>query len=88
VPSRLKLDAERKIAEPYVCIAAQSTNQAKYWNNGHGWAEVVAHLKSLGYRVLCIDRHAHYGQGFVWNHIPRVPKTSRGIFRFRSGWTC
>lgn len=66
----LKLDAERKIAEPYVCIAAQSTNQAKYWNNGYGWAEVIAHLKSLGYRVLCIDRHAHYGQGFIWNHIP------------------
>lgn len=69
-PPRLKVDAERKIAEPYVCIAAQSTNQAKYWNNGHGWAEVVAHLKSLGYRVLCIDRQAHHGQGFVWNHIP------------------
>lgn len=69
-PPRLKLDAERKIAEPYVCIAAQSTNQAKYWNNGHGWAEVVAHLKSLGYRVLCIDRQAHHGHGFVWNHIP------------------
>ncbi|MDX7624392.1 autotransporter strand-loop-strand O-heptosyltransferase [Enterobacter bugandensis] len=67
---RLKLDAERKIAEPYVCIAVQSTTQAKYWNNGHGWAEVVAHLKSLGYRVLCIDRQAHHGQGFVWNHIP------------------
>ncbi|HIC7814668.1 TPA: autotransporter strand-loop-strand O-heptosyltransferase [Enterobacter ludwigii] len=69
-PPRLKLDAERKIAEPYVCIAVQSTTQAKYWNNGHGWAEVVAHLKSLGYRVLCIDRQAHHGQGFVWNHIP------------------
>lgn len=67
---RLNLDAERKIAEPYVCIAVQSTTQAKYWNNGHGWAEVVAHLKSLGYRVLCIDRQAHHGQGFVWNHIP------------------
>lgn len=69
-PPRLKLDAKRKIAEPYVCIAVQSTTQAKYWNNGHGWAEVVAHLKSLGYRVLCIDRQAHHGQGFVWNHIP------------------
>ena len=69
-PPRLKLDAERKIVEPYVCIAVQSTTQAKYWNNGHGWAEVVAHLKSLGYRVLCIDRQAHHGQGFVWNHIP------------------
>lgn len=69
-PPRLKLNAVRKIAEPYVCIATQSTCQAKYWNNGYGWAEVIEHLKSLGYRVLCIDRQAHYGQGYVWNHIP------------------
>lgn len=69
-PPRLKLDAVREIAEPYVCIATQSTCQAKYWNNGYGWTEVTEHLKSLGYRVLCIDRHAHSGQGFVWNHIP------------------
>lgn len=69
-PPRLNLSGERNIAEPYVCIATQSTCQAKYWNNGYGWSEVVAHLKSLGYRVLCIDRNAHCGQGFVWNHIP------------------
>lgn len=67
---RLNLSAARTIAEPYVCIAVQSTSQAKFWNNGHGWAEVVAHLKSLGYRVLCIDREARTGRGFVWNHIP------------------
>lgn len=69
-PPRLNLSAGRQIAEPYVCIATQSTCQTKYWNNGYGWSLVVAHLKSLGYRVLCIDRHAHYGQGMVWNHIP------------------
>ncbi len=68
---RLDLSAPRTIAEPYVCIAVQSTCQAKFWNNGHGWAEVVTHLKSLGYRVLCIDREATTGHGFVWNHIPR-----------------
>ncbi|MBP2200276.1 autotransporter strand-loop-strand O-heptosyltransferase [Pantoea cypripedii] len=67
---RLNLSAPRTITEPYVCIAVQSTAQAKFWNNGHGWAEVVAHLKSLGYRVLCIDREARTGRGFVWNHIP------------------
>lgn len=67
---RLNLSAARTITEPYVCIAVQSTSQAKFWNNGHGWAEVVAHLKSLGYRVLCIDREARTGRGFVWNHIP------------------
>jgi autotransporter strand-loop-strand O-heptosyltransferase len=69
-PVRLKLDAVRQIEEPYVCIATQSTCQAKYWNNGQGWANVVAHLKHLGYRVLCIDKQAHHGAGFVWNHIP------------------
>lgn len=69
-PVRLDLSAPRLIQEPYVCIATQSTCQAKYWNNGTGWSEVVTYLKSLGYRVLCIDRDAHCGQGFVWNHIP------------------
>jgi autotransporter strand-loop-strand O-heptosyltransferase len=70
VPPRLNLSAKRTIAEPYVCIAAKSSCQAKFWNNGHGWEIVIAHLKSLGYRVLCIDREATVGQGFVWNHIP------------------
>jgi autotransporter strand-loop-strand O-heptosyltransferase len=69
-PPRLNLTAHRQISEPYVCIATQSTCQAKYWNNGYGWSEVTEYLKSLGYRVLCIDRYAHSGQGFVWNHIP------------------
>ncbi|WP_201478863.1 autotransporter strand-loop-strand O-heptosyltransferase [Escherichia coli] len=67
---RLDLSAPRTIDEPYVCIATQSTCQAKYWNNGTGWSDVITHLKTLGYRVLCIDRDAHYGEGFVWNHIP------------------
>lgn len=54
--------------------AVASTAQAKHWNNGPGWAEVVSHLKEQGYRVLCIDRNAHSGHGFVWNHIPRELK--------------
>lgn len=67
---RLNLSAPRAIEEPYVCIGVQSTCQAKFWNNGYGWNEVVKHLKSLGYRVLCIDRESTTGCGFVWNHIP------------------
>lgn len=27
---------QRQIKEPYVCIAAQASGQAKYWNNGRG----------------------------------------------------
>lgn len=67
---RLDFNAPRKIAEPYVCIATKSSCQAKFWNNGHGWPIVINHLKSLGYRVLCIDRDATVGQGYVWNQVP------------------
>ena len=60
----------RPIAEPYVCIAAQSTTQCKYWNNPQGWREVVRFLKAAGYRVVCIDQKPVHGTGLVWNHIP------------------
>src|ERR1700687_2784357 len=43
------------LTRAYVCIAVQSTLQAKFWNNPTGWREVVAFLKGAGYRVLCID---------------------------------
>jgi autotransporter strand-loop-strand O-heptosyltransferase len=58
------------IPEPYVCIAVQSTTQAKYWNNPHGWHQMIAYLKSQGLRVLCIDQKPMHGHGIVWNHIP------------------
>jgi autotransporter strand-loop-strand O-heptosyltransferase len=72
-PPRLNLDIPRRPGlqgEPYVCIATKSSCQAKFWNNGHGWNTVVEHLRSLGYRVLAIDREATVGMGFTWNHIP------------------
>ncbi len=67
---RLPPNPHREIAEPYVCIAVKSTNLAKMWNNGHGWDQVIAHLKGLGYRVLCIDRERTVGAGYVWNQLP------------------
>ncbi|WP_232243382.1 autotransporter strand-loop-strand O-heptosyltransferase [Paraburkholderia sp. SOS3] len=63
-------DDSRPIAEKYICIAAQSTTQCKYWNNPNGWREIVAFLKQHGYRVICIDQKATHGSGVVWNHIP------------------
>lgn len=63
-------DTARRIAEPYVCIAAQSSSQCKYWNNPTGWFETVKYLKAQGYRVLCIDREHVHGHGLQWNHIP------------------
>lgn len=61
-PPRIALaDHTRPIPEPYVCIAAQSTTQAKYWNNPNGWREIVAFLKEAGYRVICIDQKPTHG---------------------------
>src|SRR5262249_30979910 len=70
-PPRVALaDDTRPIAEPYVCIATQSTGQGKYWNNPHGWPEIVRYLKEAGYRVICIDREMVNGQGLIWNRMP------------------
>jgi autotransporter strand-loop-strand O-heptosyltransferase len=63
-------DETRPIAEPYVCIAAQSSTESKNWTNPNGWREVVAFLKANGYRVICIDQKPVHGTGIVWNHIP------------------
>lgn len=46
----------RRIAEPYVCIGVQSSSVTKGWLYPDGWEEMTAYVKSLGYRVLCIDR--------------------------------
>ncbi|WP_206950959.1 autotransporter strand-loop-strand O-heptosyltransferase [Trinickia acidisoli] len=71
IPPQIELpDESRPIPEKYVCIAAQSTTQCKYWNNPTGWRELVQFLKDHGYRVICIDQKATHGMGTVWNHIP------------------
>jgi autotransporter strand-loop-strand O-heptosyltransferase len=71
VAPRIAIDDEsRPIAEPYVCIAVQSTTQSKYWNNPDGWRVVVNFLRDAGYRVVCIDQKPTHGHGLIWNHIP------------------
>jgi autotransporter strand-loop-strand O-heptosyltransferase len=71
-------DDTRPIAEPYVCIAVQSTTQSKYWNNPTGWRDVVKFLKDSGYRVICIDQKATHGTGLIWNHIPNGAEDETG----------
>lgn len=41
---------------PYACIAVQASGVSKGWLRPGGWDEVVAYLRGLGYRVLCLDR--------------------------------
>ena len=79
VPPRIALaDDTRPIAEPYVCIAVQSSTQSKCWNNPTGWREIVAFLKENGYRVVCIDQKPVNGHGLVWNHIPHGVEDQTG----------
>ena len=69
-PPRVDLSARRTIPGKYVCIAAHASSQPKYWNNPHGWREVIQFLKNSGYRVLCIDREPEHGKDVVWNYMP------------------
>tara|TARA_Y100000401_G_scaffold73091_1_gene59099 strand:+ start:835 stop:3582 length:2748 start_codon:yes stop_codon:yes gene_type:complete len=62
---------ERKIKDRYVCIATQSTAQAKYWNNKDGWQKTVEHLNLLGYKVVCIDRNSQFGIEGQYNYMPK-----------------
>ena len=71
-------DDSRPIAEPYVCVAVQTTTQCKYWNNPNGWREIVAFLKQAGYRVICIDQKPTHGTGLIWNHIPNGAEDETG----------
>jgi autotransporter strand-loop-strand O-heptosyltransferase len=71
-------DDSRPIAEPYVCIAVQSSTQCKHWNNPMGWHEIIAFLKDAGYRVVCIDDKRVHGQGLLWNHIPHGAEDATG----------
>jgi len=78
-PPRIVIDDNsRPIAEPYVCIAVQSTTQGKYWNNPDGWLDIIKFLKDAGYRVICIDRKATHGTGLIWNHIPHGAEDETG----------
>jgi autotransporter strand-loop-strand O-heptosyltransferase len=68
----------RPLAESYVCIAVQSTLQAKFWNNPTGWSEIATFLKESGYRVVCIDLRKVHGKGLVWTHIPAEAEDQTG----------
>ncbi len=66
------------IDQPYVCIAVQSSTQAKYWNNPNGWREIVAFLKKNGFRVICIDQKPVHGAGLIWTHLPHGAEDETG----------
>ncbi len=78
-PARITLpDDSRPIAEPYVCVAVQSSSGCKMWNNPAGWHEVVNHLKARGLRVICIDQKQVHGSGLLYTHIPHGVEDQTG----------
>ena len=66
------------ISRKYVCIATQSTTQAKYWNNPLGWRQIIHYLTAAGYEVVCIDQAAIRGAGLIWNLIPHGVRDETG----------
>ena len=62
---------KRNFNKKYVCIATQSTSQFKYWNNSTGWKQTVDYLKTIGYDVVCIDKHECFGTDKKMNCIPK-----------------
>ena len=69
-PNMVIPDEPRRRRGKYVCIATQSTSQAKYWNWKGGWKQVIEYLKNMGYQVVDIDKYAIFGNGSCMNHIP------------------
>ena len=47
---------KRRIKEPYVCIATESTAGCKYWHRKNGWQDLVDYLNSIGYKVVNIQK--------------------------------
>jgi autotransporter strand-loop-strand O-heptosyltransferase len=71
-------DSTPPIEEPYVCIAVQASSGCKMWHNPTGWHDVVRHLRSEGYRVICIDQKRVHGSGLVYTHIPHGAEDETG----------
>ncbi|MBR4904592.1 MAG: autotransporter strand-loop-strand O-heptosyltransferase [Selenomonadaceae bacterium] len=75
-----KPTAQRFCEEPYVCIGAQASTPTKGWLYPNGWEIVVDYLKSLGYRVLCIDKQKVQREGNYFVTMPTNAEDFTGDF--------
>ena len=59
---------KRLVDEPYVLMSVVGSCKCKDWHNLSAIVDVVSYLKSLGYRVLVIDKedHGNYGGAENW----------------------
>jgi autotransporter strand-loop-strand O-heptosyltransferase len=78
----LKVDLfkkERPIQSKYVCIAVQSTTQAKYWNNPGAWDELCRMLRKKGLTPVCIDKDYSFGIKGHFNEAPTKAVKKNGL---------
>lgn len=82
---KVSFDSRKYKNKKYVCIAAQSTCQSKYWNNKEGWGAVVKYLNNKGYEVWCIDRFNSFGIKEHMNYMPEgcIDKTGEASLEER-----
>ncbi len=73
----------RAISAKYVCIGVQASTNDKCWLAPGGWDEVVAYLKSLGYRVLCIDRDRVCSNSGMTVKMPRGAEDFSGKYKLQ-----
>jgi autotransporter strand-loop-strand O-heptosyltransferase len=70
---------ERPIQSKYVCIAVQSTTQAKYWNHPGGWDELCKMLRKKGLTPVCIDKDFSFGIKSYFNEAPSKAVKKNGL---------
>lgn len=66
--------------EPYVCISVQASTPTKGWLYPNGWKIIVDYLKSLGYRVFCIDKKNFQREGIYTIATPDNAEDFTGDF--------
>ena len=64
VKPRIKELPKYETHKPYICIATNSTAQAKHWNNPTGWQELVDYVKSNGYDVYLLSKEIDGYMGY------------------------
>jgi len=70
----------RIFSERYVCIGVQASSLTKGWHYPEGWKIIVDYLKSLGYRVFCIDREKFQSDGKYSSAMPDNAEDFTGDF--------
>ena len=82
---KLQYTGQHQQDRPYICIATQSTAQAKYWNNPTGWQELIDHYTAKGYDVYHLSKEGNNNlTGYIQaaEDLAEVYKLLQGAERF------